>query len=475
MFNLKQKQIGRFRQLCAAIVVNVLYLSVGFIVGWSSPTLPLLREDESILGGRSITVAEESWLGSLPYLGCFASTPFYSYINQNFGRKSTGYVTVFCYFIGWSFIMTGNSIVYFYIGRLILGMGLLGTGIVGTFYIGEISQDDLRGTMGVIRGFAKQAGIITVYVMGTYLSVMNTAIVCTSFNLVFLFAFFYLPESPMFLLERGKTKETFDSYLWFRGGDTQFAEQDVAKLSTVVDSDKSRTKPSLREILSVSGTRKALIIIAVLAVTQQFGGMTVIYGYCAPIIELTGGDVPPHVASFVASSVGMAMALLSCFISNIVGRKFILICTNAAMAILLISLGVYSYLKSLGMDVSSAGLLPVLCISVYCGFAIIGPFNMFYVIQPEICRPEARGVAIMVASIFASGFSFLSTKIYPYLVTYFHIYGSFWFFTAFCLTAIVFTFFYIPETRNRPLQSILHELNDKNVVQRNAFSESSSL
>ncbi|XP_069691027.1 facilitated trehalose transporter Tret1-like [Periplaneta americana] len=445
---------------------------MGLTVGWTSPTLPMLREDASILSGRIITLEEESWLGSLPYLGCFASTPLYSYINQNFGRKATGYVTALSYFMGWLFIIFGNSIVYFCIGRLILGIGVLGTNVVGTFYIGEISQDDLRGTLGAVRGFARQAGIILVYVIGTYLSVINTAMICASFNLVFLLSFFYLPESPVFLLEIGKTKETLDSYLWFRGGDTQFAGQEVKKLSTVVDSDKSQTKPSLREILSVRGTRKALIIIAVLAVTQQFGGMTVVYGYCAPIIELTGGDVPPHIASFVASAVSIGMTLISCFISESVGRRFILISTNALMVTVLVPLGMYSYLKSLGIDVSFVGLLPVICISAYCGLVVIGPFNLFLVLQSEIFRPEARGVAITLGYLFLSGFSFLTSEIYPYLITALHVYGLSWFFTAFCLITIVFTFFYIPETRNRPLHSILQELNDETFVQNNRSTES---
>ncbi|KAJ4442967.1 hypothetical protein ANN_04614 [Periplaneta americana] len=378
--------------------VNVLYLSTGLTIGWPSPTLPVLREDESILGGRTITVDEESWLGSLPYLGGLVATPFHSYINQNFGRKSTGYFTALSFALGWLCISFGNGIAIFCIGRFILGMGLSGTAVIGTLYIGETSQDDMRGRLGVIRGVLKHTGIILVYVIGTYLSVMNTALVCASFILVFLLSFFFMPESPMFLLEKGKTKETLDSYVWLRGGDTQFAEQEVTKLSAVVDSEKAGKKPSLREILSVKGTRKALIITAVLSITQQFGGLNVVYSYCASIIELTGGDVPPHIASFIASFAGLAGSVLTCFTSDRLGRKFFLISTNALMAILLVLLGVYSYLKSLGIDVSSAGLLPVICISLYCGLAIAGPFNIYYVVLSEIFRPEARGLGMIVAN-----------------------------------------------------------------------------
>ncbi|XP_069691029.1 facilitated trehalose transporter Tret1-like isoform X2 [Periplaneta americana] len=468
-FSLRQDIVGRLRQLYVALIVNVLYLSTGLTIGWPSPTLPVLREDESILGGRTITVDEESWLGSLPYLGGLVATPFHSYINQNFGRKSTGYFTALSFALGWLCISFGNGIAIFCIGRFILGMGLSGTAVIGTLYIGETSQDDMRGRLGVIRGVLKHTGIILVYVIGTYLSVMNTALVCASFILVFLLSFFFMPESPMFLLEKGKTKETLDSYVWLRGGDTQFAEQEVTKLSAVVDSEKAGKKPSLREILSVKGTRKALIITAVLSITQQFGGLNVVYSYCASIIELTGGDVPPHIASFIASFAGLAGSVLTCFTSDRLGRKFFLISTNALMAILLVSLGVYSYLKSLGIDVSSAGLLPVICISLYCGLAIAGPFNIYYVVLSEIFRPEARGLGMIVANVFISVFSFLSTKIFPYLTITLYLHGSLWLFAVFCLFAVIFTIFYLPETKNRSLQSILNELNSGPSVENNTM------
>jgi SP family facilitated glucose transporter-like MFS transporter 8 len=430
------------------------------VLGWPSPTLPKLRSNETTLLTGIITREQESWLGSLPFLGAFFSSPFYSYVIQNLGRKATGYLSAVPTIIGHLFLIYGNSLTELCIGRLVMGFSLSGINIFLALYIGEISEDSIRGTLGNFRGLVIDAGIIAVYAIGSYLSIVSTAAVCVAVSVVFLLEFFWLPESPMFLLGRGKSDEALEAYLWLRGGDTLLAEEETAKLNAVVSKCTAHApKMTVRNLLSVRGTRNALMISLALVLVTLFSGFIAIVSYCDTVFEMLGSNMAPSTASIIVSVVCTFGSLLACLLSDIVGRRILLIWTQALQGLFLGVLGAYLYARYLGVDVSVVGVLPVICVSLYCFCITAGPANLLHVVMGEIFRPEARGVAMSITSSALWLLAFLSTKFYPSLIDLLEPHGCFWLFAAVSIAGAVFIFFKLPETKNRCLDSILRELN----------------
>jgi SP family facilitated glucose transporter-like MFS transporter 8 len=438
---------------------NVITLAYGVVPGWPSPTLPLLRSKETALGGHPVTQEEESWLASLPFLGAFLFSPAYSYINQNLGRKAAGYLSAVPAIIAYLLIIFGDSIVYLLIARFILGLCIAGVNIFTTTYVSEISEDSIRGALGNFRGIAAGAGTITVYAVGSYLSVQNTGIVCLSIPILFLFGYFWLPESPVFSLGKGRRTEAFRTYSWLRG-DAGLAEMEVTKLEAVVSVGAPETrKVSILDLMSVRGTRRALLIALVLSVVQQFSGMNVVYGYCESIFEMSQSNISPQISSIIFGFVNLSGSLFSCFSSDLAGRRPILICTQIFQGFCLVGLGIYMYTHSLGIDVSVVGVIPIICISLYSFCVIAGPADLLFVVMAEIFRPEARGLAMGITSSTIWMLVFISTKFYELLVGLLGVHGCFWMFSGFSFIGAVFTFFQLPETKNRSLESILRELN----------------
>lgn len=438
---------------------NVITLTYGVVPGWLSPTLPLLRSNTTALGGHPVTQEEESWLASLPFLGAFLFSAAYSYVNQNLGRKAAGYLSAVPAIIAYLLIIFGDSIVYLLIARFILGLCIAGVNIFTATYVSEISEDSIRGALGNFRGIAAGAGTLTVYAVGSYFSVQSTAIVCLSTPVLFLFGYFWLPESPVFSLGKGRRTEAFHAYSWLRG-DTGLAEVEMRKLEVVVNVNTSETqKVSVLDLMSVRGTRRALLIALVLSVVQQFSGMNVVYGYCESIFEMSRSILSPHISSIIFGFVNLSGSLFSCFVSDLAGRRPILIWTQIFQGICLVGLGTYLFTDSLGIDVSVVSVIPIICVSLYSFCVIAGPADLLFVVMAEIFRPEARGLAMGITSSTIWILAFLSTKFYNVLVGLLGVHGCFWLFSGVSFAGAVFTFFQLPETKNRSLESILLELN----------------
>ena len=257
------------------------------LAAWTSPTYSILKSNNTLIG-RPVTIDENTWLGSEIYLGAIIITPVYSYVNQNLGRKLAGYLTALPIIVGWIIIIFAKSITYLYIGRAIQGFSFAGVYVFFALYVAKISEDDIRGALGFLRGVSVHLGILFILVIGPYLTVPQTGMVCLSLPLLFLVLFFWLPESPMFLLGKGKVEEALNSYKWLRGGDAGLAQEEMMKLERVFQTETQ--KFGFKQIINTRETRKALVISIGLVMTMSFSGTAVLLSFSSNLLAKSGSS-----------------------------------------------------------------------------------------------------------------------------------------------------------------------------------------
>lgn len=85
--------------------------------------------------------------------------------------------------------------------------------------ISEISQPFVRGIFSSIPFASYAFGILLVYALGSVTDWRVVAGLSITLPALALFAFFFLPESPVWLFRQGLTDEAKKSLLWLRGGD----------------------------------------------------------------------------------------------------------------------------------------------------------------------------------------------------------------------------------------------------------------
>jgi SP family facilitated glucose transporter-like MFS transporter 8 len=101
---------------------------------------------------------QESWLGSLSFLGALLSSLVYSFINHILGCKAAGYLSAAPLIVGWLLVIFANSVTCLFIAKIVMELGMSGINIFLTMYVGQIAEDNIRGTVGNIRGLAADGG-----------------------------------------------------------------------------------------------------------------------------------------------------------------------------------------------------------------------------------------------------------------------------------------------------------------------------
>lgn len=70
-------------------------------------------------------------------------------------------------------------------------------------YIGEISTDDTRDTLGSFMQLFIVTGILYVYAIGPFVSYYVLQYTCLAVQVVFAVGFFFMPESPYYYIGKG--------------------------------------------------------------------------------------------------------------------------------------------------------------------------------------------------------------------------------------------------------------------------------
>lgn len=444
--------------------VNIAAFSSGSVVGWTSPMLPILQSDSSPISGGPISTEHGSWLGSLMCLGGLLATPLYLLISHHSSRKVTGYLVALPFVVSWILIIVAKSIDVLCIARFIGGMGSGGIILFASLYVSETAQDTVRGTLGSYLTLFTNAGVLFAYVIGSYVSYYTFAYTAIAIPVIYVLGLIWLPETPNYLVNRGKYTEAERSLRWLRGKDDKLVELELSKLNSFVKERGERV--SLKQMLCAAGTRRALIIGFVLSANLQFCGLFAVLTYTVNIFQEAGSDLSPNIATILIGALQLSGSCASSLLIDKAGRKILLLISNLCMATCLLIIGGFFFFKNQGSDVSNFGWVPVGSLSVYIVANSLGLAPVTFLMVSEIFEPQVKGRAITIVISFLWFLAFLVGKFYTNLSDVLGIHGCYWAFSACCVLGAIFTVFSVPETRNRSYSSILTELSGRKDISK---------
>ena len=88
---------------------------------------------------------------------------------------------------------------------------------VATVYIVEIASTDMRGILGCFVQFMGSFGVLFTYILGSFLNWYWLALTNGLTVIVFIIAMAWAPESPRWLILKGKEFSASRSLEWLRG------------------------------------------------------------------------------------------------------------------------------------------------------------------------------------------------------------------------------------------------------------------
>lgn len=329
-------------------------------------------------------------------------------------------------------------------------------------YTAEIAQSEIRGTLGSYFQLMMVIGILFVYSVGMKVNVFVLSVICACIPLIFGAVFVFMPETPLYLISKGKKEDAIRSLKWLRGSDYDYSAE-LADMQAQHEENKSN-KVSIGAALARKATVKAMLISLGLMCFQQMSGINAVIFYTKGIFEAANTGIDSGIATILVG----VMQVIAVFVSSIVvdklGRRLLLIPSVIVMAVCTLMLGGYFYMKDAQHDVSNLGWLPIVSLCVFIVLFSLGYGPIPWLMMGELFAPDVKGVAGAFVGTFNWMLAFLITKTFAFFN---HTLGqgqTFWLFTAFCVAGVVFTVLVVPETKGKSLPEIQRMLNGEKVA-----------
>ncbi|XP_049957626.1 facilitated trehalose transporter Tret1-like [Schistocerca serialis cubense] len=419
-------------------------MSTGIVLAWSSPAVPKLPH---------LTAAEASWVGSLPSLAAALGPWLGGWAADRVGRRTTTLIAMLPISASWVALMfVEYSPTWLCVVRFISGLGIGVGNPALNMYGAEIFQANIRGSLSMVQQPSITTGFMIDYCIGPFVSYTTLAAIGLSATLLFLVTFFWAPESPYYLLAKGRDEDAAESLRRLRDDNSDISSE-LQRMKKAVE-DSKVNEASVLDLFRSRRCRRALAISLGVVCAEQLAGINAVLFYTQSIFDAAGGDVDSRVAPIIVNG---AMLLESCvtpFLVDRLGRRPLLIFSSTGMSVALTVLAVYFYLGDTGKNVEDIGWLPLTALVFYIVTYTAGYGGLPFTVTGEIFAQNVKSVALPAAVFVSWTMSFLVTRFFEDISVAVGNYGPFFLFAACSLLASLYVYFLLPETKGKTLEEI---------------------
>ncbi|WP_352423864.1 sugar porter family MFS transporter [Proteiniphilum sp.] len=449
----------------------VIFLSVvaalgGFLFGYD--TAVISGTVSQVTGQFGLTTLQSGWYVGCALVGSISGVLFAGALSDYIGRKKTMLLSAVLFTtsaLGCSVAFDFNQLV---IWRIVGGIGIGIVSIVSPLYISEISPASHRGRMVSLYQLAVTTGFLGAYLANwgllnfsaefssespLLLKIFGTEAwrgmlgVETIPAILFFIIIFFIPESPRWLIVRGKDNMATGifSRIYTTSAEVSFQVNETKQM--LQSEEKSDWK-----FLFTPGIFRAVLIGSAIAILGQFMGVNAVLYYGPTIFESSGlssGD-----SLFYQSLIGlvnMGTTVLALLIIDKVGRKKLVYIGVSGMIVSLILIGVY-FLIGASLGMSSIFLLG--CFLAYIFFTAGSISAVIFVFLSEMYPTRVRGLAMSIAGFSLWVGTYLIGQLTPWMLENATPAGTFFLFAFMCIPYMLIVWKLMPETAGKSLEEI---------------------
>ncbi len=452
--NAAGRDLSRTEASMGFVTVVVIIASLGGLL-FGYDTGVIAGANEFLQTEFHLTAAMTGLVSSSIDLGAMVGVLLAGFLGDSLGRKKALMIAGVTFIVCSLITAASNGVAMLVIGRFLGGIGIGLASLLSPMYIAEIAPARIRGRLIGSNQLAIVSGIFIVYFVNAAIVSSHTAVWNQTIGwrwmfgmgvipgLIFFLLLFFVPESPRFLVTRGKDDNAL-GILRRVNGSTQAAQD----LVDIRESIKEVPDSFWKEIMS-PGIRKALGIGVLLAIFQQFTGTNAV-GYYAPMIFKAAGAGTN--ASFYDTVwigvIKVVFVIVLMLIVDRVGRKRLLVWNGFFMAGFLTLLGIaFALPQMITWLVMGLVFLHTIAYELSWGGGV-------WIVLAEIYPNSIRGRAMSIAS-FALWFAtYLVAQFFPILLQAIGGTFTFWIFAVFCIIMAIFMKRVVPETSGKSMERI---------------------
>ncbi|XP_070561852.1 solute carrier family 2, facilitated glucose transporter member 1-like [Ptychodera flava] len=392
--------------------------------------------------------------------GALASPPFADILGRKGGLLLMNVFSISAALMFGSSVASKNFEMIF-MGRIVIGFYVGCVVCIVPLYLAEVAPKHLRGAVGVNHQLLITFGILLAEVLGIYVlnSEDNWHILLSITGWLSVLQLFFLPfcpESPRWLLIIDKDKEGATKAVQkYTGEEDVHAYMQEMYLEHLEESKEERV--GVTALFTNKNYRDPLIISIFTHMFQQFSGINAVFFYATEIYYMIfpGNTEAVHAATVLTGTINFLTTIVAVFIVERVGRRSLLLYPYAGMVF-------FTFLVTLALNLANPNVedawdYVALC-SVY-GYIIcfaIGPGPIPFVLVAELWSQGPRPAAMSLSLQVNWWSNFIVNFFFPVFQEAMHAY-VFSIFMVFLMIAVVFTYFWVPETKNKRFSEIVAE------------------
>lgn len=394
------------------------------------------------------------------YLAALVSSFFAATTTRRFGRKISMCTGGTVFLIGAILNGAAMNVEMLIIGRLLLGVGIGYGNQSVPVYLSEMAPAQIRGALNIGFQMATTIGIVVASLVnyGTAQMQQNgwrvSLVLAAVPALIMTIGGIFLPDTPNSMIERGHKEAARELLIKIRG--TPNVDNEYADLLEASEASQKIEQP-LKKIFERQ-YRPQLVITCLIPFFQQLTGINVIMFYAPVLFQTLGfGDQASLMSAVVSGLVNVVATTLSIVCVDKFGRRALFLEGGIQMIIAQIVVGclIGSVFGNAGQGQFSEGMgnltLAFICIYVAAFAWSWGPLG--WLVPSEIHPLEIRSAGQSLNTSINMFFTFLIGQFFLSMLCHMR-YGLFFFFGGWVFVMTVFVYFFVPETKNMPIEEM---------------------
>ncbi|MGG3195367.1 sugar porter family MFS transporter [Priestia aryabhattai] len=449
------KQVNQNAFLSTIVLVSTFGgLLFGYDTGVINGALPYMAK------ALSLNSYTEGLIASSLLFGAALGAVFGGRLSDYMGRRKNILYLAVLFFISTIGCTLAPNISVMISFRFLLGLAVGGASVAVPTYLAEISPAERRGRMVTKNELMIVGGQLLAFIfnailgntMGDSSHVWRYMLAIAALPAIILFfGMIKVPESPRWLVSKGKKEEALQVLRKIR--DEKQAQLELSEIEANLAEESGMKRATFKD-LNVPWIRRIVFIGIGVGVVSQATGVNSIMYYGTQILRDAGFETSAALIGNISNgAISVLATLVGIWLLGKIGRRPMMLTGLAGTTTVLLLIGVFS------LTLEGSAALPYVMLTLTVTFlafmqGAIGP--VLWVTLSEIFPLRLRGLGMGISVFFLWITNFVIGLMFPILLDKIGLSITFFIFAVLGLISIIFVSKCLPETKGHTLEELEH-------------------